>query len=236
MLQETHILQYGSKTIEYNLLFTTRKSLGIKVLPEGTVTVIAPMDSTLTDITEKLKSKSQWILKQQAFFNQYKPIASQRKFINGETHLYLGRQYKLKTLKGKEDNVKIYRGIMTITAKNISPLYLKNILNEWYRSKAILLFDELLHSSLEKFKKYKIQKPILCVKQMQKRWGSCTKSGKILLNTELIKAPKTSIHYVVIHELCHLVHHNHTKDFYGLQNKLLPQWEKWKDQLEHSLS
>ena len=156
MLPETHTLNYGSKRIEYKLLFAARKSLGIKVLPEGTVNVIAPTGSSINDIAEKLKSKSKWILKQQVFFDKYKPGSPKRKFINGETHLYLGRQYKLKIIKGKVDEVKIYRGLMIITSKSTSPQYLENTLNEWYRSKAILLFDELLNSSLEKFKKYKI--------------------------------------------------------------------------------
>lgn len=235
-LPETHILKYGSKSIKYSLSFAARKSLGIKVLPEGTVNVFAPIDSSLSDINEKLQSKCAWILKQQTFFEKYKPGSPKRKFINGETHLYLGRQYQLKIVKGKVDEVKIYRGLMIISAKYTSPQYLENTLNEWYRSKAILLFDELLNCSLEKFKKYRIHKPTLYVRQMQKRWGSCTKAGKIILNTELIKAPKASIEYVVIHELCHLVHHNHTKYFYTLQNKLSPDWEKWKEKLERALS
>jgi predicted metal-dependent hydrolase len=64
---------------------------------------------------------------------------------------------------------------------------------------------------------------------MQKRWGSCTKSGKVILNTELIKARKGSIEYVVIHELCNLINYNHNKDFYDLQNRLSPNMEKWKE-------
>ncbi len=236
MLSETHILKYGSKNIKYSLSFVERKSLGIKVLPSGIVNVFAPQGSSVSDINEKLKSKSGWILKQQAFFDKYNPGSPKRKFINGETHLYLGRQYKLKINKGKIDVVKIYRGIMIITAKNSTPQYLENVLNEWYRSKALLHFNELLDVSMEKFKKYKIQKPVLTIRQMQKRWGSCTKAGKIILNTELIKAPKASIEYVTIHELCHLVHHNHTKEFYTLQNKLSPQWEKWKEKLEELLA
>ena len=116
------------------------------------------------------------------------------------------------------------------------PEYLEKKLNEWYKEKAIFHFEELLDSSLEKFNKYKIEKPILDIRLMQKRWGSCTKSGKIILNTELIKAPKGSIEYVVIHELCHLVHHNHNKEFYDLQNRLSPDWKKWKEKLEQTLS
>ncbi len=70
---------------------------------------------------------------------------------------------------------------------------------------------------------------------MSKRWGSCTPLGKIILNVELIKASKGCVEYVVTHELCHLVHHNHTKEFYNLLTRILPSWKKWKDKLEYSL-
>ena len=236
MLHSIQKVNYGSKSIEYNLSFATRKSLGIKVLPDGLVKVIAPNDTSIIDINKKVKLKANWILKQQAFFCSYKPNTPTRKFVNGETHLYLGRQYKLQIIEDTINEIKIYRGAMIMKTKKVNPEYLEKKLNEWYKEKAIFHFEELLDSSLEKFNKYKIEKPILDIRLMQKRWGSCTKSGKIILNTELIKAPKGSIEYVVIHELCHLIHYNHNKDFYDLQNRLSPNWEKWKEKLEHALS
>ena len=236
MLHSIQKVNYGSKSIEYNLSFATRKSLGIKVLPDGLVKVIAPNDTSIIDINKKVKLKANWILKQQAFFCSYKPNTPTRKFVNGETHLYLGRQYKLQIIEDTINEIKIYKGAMIMKTKKINPEYLEKKLNEWYKEKAIFHFEELLNSSLEKFNKYKIEKPVLDIRLMQKRWGSCTKSGKIILNTELIKAPKGSIEYVVIHELCHLIHHNHNKEFYNLQNKLSPNWEKWKEKLEHALS
>ena len=94
----------------------------------------------------------------------------------------------------------------------------------------------MLPTLLEKFQRFNIQSPEIVVRTMSKRWGSCTPAGKIILNTELIKAPKGSIEYVIIHELCHLVHHNHTKSFYDLQTTLLPDWQKWKNRLEYCLA
>lgn len=236
MLHSIQTLDYGSKRIEYNLSFATRKSLGIKVLPDGLVKVIAPNDTSIIDINKKVKSKANWILKQQAFFCSYKPHTPERKYVNGETHLYLGRQYKLQIIDDTINEIKIYRGAMIIKTKKSNPEYLEKKLNEWYKKKAILHFDEILNSSLLKFNKYKLEKPVIDIRLMQKRWGSCTKSGKIILNTELIKAPKGSIEYVVIHELCHLIHYNHNKAFYDLQNSLSPNWGKWKEKLEYVLS
>ena len=236
MVHSIQQVNYGSKSIEYNLTFATRKSLGIKVMPNGLVSVIAPNDTNIIEINKKVKSKANWILKQQAFFCSYKPHTPERKYVNGETHLYLGRQYKLQIIEDTINEIKIYRGTMIMKTKKVNPEYLEKKLNEWYKEKAILHFEEMLESSLEKFNKYKVEKPVLDIRLMQKRWGSCTKSGKIILNTELIKAPKGSIEYVVIHELCHLIHYNHNKDFYDLQNRLSPNWEKWKEKLEHALS
>ncbi len=229
-------INYGSKSIEFTITFNARKSLGIKVTPDSIVNVIAPFGTSEIDIKEKVKTKAKWILKQQAFFNIYKPSTPKRKFVNGETHLYLGRQYKLKVIKATIDGVKLYRGEIVVTAKEINALYVEKILNQWYKEKATFHFEETLSIAVLHFKKYKIAAPVLQVRQMQKRWGSCTPSGKIILNTELIKAPKGSIEYVIIHELCHLVHHKHNKDFYALQNKQYPNWEKWKEKLEQALS
>jgi predicted metal-dependent hydrolase len=72
----------------------------------------------------------------------------------------------------------------------------------------------------------------LYIQDMPKRWGSCTPKGKIILNPELIKAPRACIEYVIIHELCHLIHHDHTQKFFDLQTKEMPNWVKWKERLE----
>ena len=85
------------------------------------------------------------------------------------------------------------------------------------------------------FARYNINHPELQIRQMPTRWGSCTPKGKVILNPELIKAPKVSIEYVIIHELCHLVHHNHTRAFYDLQETIIPNWKKYKERLEKTL-
>lgn len=236
MLDSVQKVDYGSKSIEYKLSFADRKTLGIKVFPDGLVSVIAPIDTNLIDIHKKVKLKANWILSQQAFFCSYKPNTPPRRFVNGETHLYLGKQYRLKIIEDAINEIKIYRGAMIIKSKKTNPEYLEKKTNEWYKEKAILHFEKLLNNSLEKFNRFNIEKPILEIRLMQKRWGSCTRSGKIILNSELIKASKGSIEYVIIHELCHLVHHNHNKDFYNLLNTISPNWEKWKEKLEQTLS
>lgn len=231
-----HEIKFGSRTVVFNLEYRKRKSLGIKVYPDNWVEVLAPVDAKVDKVLERVKEKAPWIIKQIDHFNTYKPSTPARRFINGETHLYLGRQYRLKIVPDKVDTVKAYRGQLWMHSQNPKPEALKRQLEIWYKQKASVVFTDLLEEVLPKFKRYKISTPVLSIRTMSKRWGSCTSAGRIILNTELIKAPKGSIEYVITHELCHMVHHNHTKAFQNLQSRIMPDWSKWKDRLEYSLS
>lgn len=229
-------IQFGSQRIDFTLSFVERKSLTIKVHPDLNVEVLAPLGSDKKKVLVKIKLKAPWILKQIEQFKTFKPCTPPRKFINGETHLYLGRQYRLKIIPGTVNIIKAYRGQLFIHATDTNKVALEKQLQQWYKQKATTVFAEMINEILPQFKKYKINQPVLYIRKMSKRWGSCTPSGKIILNTELIKAPKGSIEYVVIHEIAHLVYHNHTKAFFDLQNRIMPDWKKWKDRLEYFLS
>lgn len=227
-----HQIKFGSRSIVFNLEHKKRKSLGIKVHPDNHVEVLAPFGAKEEKILEKVKEKAPWILKQIDHFNSYKPATPKRRFINGETHLYLGRQYRLKIVPDSKNIIKAYRGQLWMHTIDTKQDALKLQLDKWYKQNATIVFNELLEEVFPKFNRYKIKKPSLAIRYMSKRWGSCTSTGKIILNTELIKAPKGSIEYVIVHELSHLVHHNHKKAFQGLQLRILPDWEKRKNRLE----
>jgi predicted metal-dependent hydrolase len=226
-------LVFGSRKINYELSYQDRKTLGIRVYPDCRVKVIAPYDTSVEKLNTKLRDKAPWIIKQQLQFLSYHPLTPQRKYINGETHLYFGRQYKLRIEKATTNEVKLYRGQFIVCSKDHNGV--KNLITEWYREKATAHFEDTLNKVLPLFVRYDINRPELQVRQMPTRWGSCTPKGKVMLNPELIKAPKGSIEYVIIHELCHLIHHNHTRAFYDLQESIMPDWKKWKDRLERTL-
>lgn len=227
-------LTFGSKEINYELSYQDRKTLGIRVYPDCKVKVIAPYHTSKEKLQSKLKEKAPWIIRQQLDFLSYHPLTPPRQYVNGETHLYLGRQYKLRIEEAVQNEVKLLRGRLLVFKKNNTKA--DSLVKEWYREKAHIHFRETLQKILPLFSKYRIVEPELLIRQMPTRWGSCTPKGKVILNPELIKAPKGSIEYVIIHELCHLIHHNHTKAFYGLQETIMPDWKKWKERLEHTLN
>lgn len=230
----TESIMFGSKTIEFRLEYSTRKSLGITVTPDLDVVVKAPLDTLLERIQEIVRKKAPWIIKQQSFFLTFYPKTTARQFVNGETHLYLGRQYRLKVVEGARESVKIKGKFIEVATKD--KLRVKELVNEWYLLNAKRKFHALAEPLIEDFKKYKVEPSSIVLRNMPTRWGSCTPRGKIILNPELIKAPKGCIEYVIIHELCHLVHHDHTQKFIDLQTKEMPSWSKWKMKLEKLLA
>ena len=113
-------IQYGSKIIDFRLEYSARKSLGITVTPDMEVLVKAPTDTTMELVKEKIRKKAPWIIKQQRFFLSFQPKTPQRKYISGETHLYLGRQYRLKILIGVDESVKLKGKFIEVTVNEKS--------------------------------------------------------------------------------------------------------------------
>lgn len=226
---------FGSISIDATVTLKERKTLTIQVHPDGNVLVIAPNSLTRHEITSAIKRKAPWILKQQNQFALSKPQTPPRKYVSGETHLYLGRQYRLKINHSESDYVKVYKGWMHVGTSNPTCIKVEKLVKQWYRTKANQIFDNIVDDVLPKFSKYKIEKPQILIRTMRKRWGSCANNGKITLNTELVKAPKGSIEYVITHEMCHIIYLNHNKEFYNLQSKMMSDWIVWKKRLEKCL-
>jgi predicted metal-dependent hydrolase len=230
----TSSIQFGSRQIDFRLEFSARKTLGITVTPEMEVVVKAPVGAALEKIKEMIRKKAPWIIKQQSFFLSFHPKIPVRNYVGGETHLYMGRQYLLKIIIGDENEVKYKGRYMEVTTKDKTKV--KELVMEWYREHARKKFAEIAAPLIERFRQYQVEPSGLHIQEMSKRWGSCTTKGKIILNPELIKAPKGCIEYVIIHELCHLVYHDHTQKFIDLQTREMPDWEKWKAKLENLLA
>ncbi|MCP4550734.1 MAG: M48 family metallopeptidase [Bacteroidetes bacterium] len=227
-------IQFGSKKIVFQVEYSARKTLGITVTPDLDVLVKAPIASSLDKIKEKLLKKAAWIIKQQSFFLSFQPKTPARRYIGGETHLYLGRQYLLKIESSKDESVKLKGRFLIV--KTIDKSKTKALVKEWYLQHAKSRFKKIAEPLIEKFKRHKVEPDSIVFRDMPTRWGSCTPKGKIILNPELIKAPRGCIEYVIIHELCHLIYHDHTRKFIELQTKEMPDWEKWKMKLENLLA
>lgn len=238
MMPEHRQIQYGTHTIHFVIDRRDRQTLEIAVEPDLSVKIAAPRGSDAAAIDAKVKKRGAWILKQQAFFRQYLPRTPDRQFISGETHLYLGRQYRLKVRAGITDRVKLYRGFIEIeTLRPKTESHTRALLQDWYKARAKQKFQERLTLCQQRFPKpTKVCPETLIVRKLSHRWGSMSPAGRLVLNSKLIEAPVDAIDYVITHELCHRLYPHHGPAFFKQLVKVMPDWESRKNRLERLLA
>ncbi len=229
---EQYVLRYGSDLIPFDVEFQERKRLTISVYPEGKVEVIAPNGHGMEAVLSKVKKRANWIARQRAHFELFQPLPKEKQFVSGETHHYLGRQYRLKIKHQNEESVKLKgKFLMVNTPQPKDRLHIKSLIEQWYRKRAQKVFQARLDWCLASTSSLLIELPGFSIQKMARRWGSCTPAGNIILNLDLIKTPLLCIEYVIMHELCHLRIHNHTPAYYRLLSRCMPDWEARKARL-----
>ncbi len=238
MTRKTFSVPYGSEKIDFRLQRRQRKTLAISVDPDALVEVIAPLEAPLEKILEKVRKRGAWIRRQQRYFIQFQPRTPERLYIGGETHLYLGRQYKLKVVEHIQQRVKLSRGQLTVqSSRPRNPDVTKALVEQWYRDRAREKFRERLALCQLRFPNPDDMEPKgLTTMHLRQRWGSMTRSGRLILNLALIQASTDAIDYVITHELCHLRHHNHGSEFFHLLDQAMPDWDARKRKLERQLA
>lgn len=223
-------MMFGSTALDYAVTYAPRKTLGISVRPDCSVEVKAPVGATMEEIRLHVRRRAAWIYRQQCYFRSFGIHTPARKYVSGESHLYLGRQYMLRVVQGGRDEVHYRGNILEVDCRQKDDV--QALLCAWYRRRADIKLHEFAVPLVERFRRYGVEPAGIVLKEMSTRWGSCTPSGRIFLNPRLICAPRICIEYVITHELCHLVHKNHTKAFYELLKHEMPRWEEWKMKLE----
>ncbi len=234
-MSERASLQYGGETIPYIVRrFDSRKTLGIEVHPDGSVLVRAPGDCPESVIRERMRRRASWISHQLEDFARYHPRTPQRQFMSGESHRYLGRQYRLKVISSSDAVVRLSRGeILVSLSGTATPERVKAQIDRWYLARARELFGAVVEASVARFRG--IERPRLIIRTMQSRWGSLSPAGSMTLNVRLVQAPRACIEYVVAHELCHAVHRDHDSRFFALLAAIMPDWKRRKERLESAL-
>jgi predicted metal-dependent hydrolase len=226
-------LDYGSETIDFSLSFSPRRRLSITVEPHGDVVVKAPAEATLESVLNHVRKKAGWIIRQRDQFAAFGPVMPPKRYVSGETHRYLGRQYRLRVTRGDLASVKLAgRFFEIVTPDKADTAAVREQLDAWYRGHALKVFGDTLERCMSSTYFRKLAPPEWSIRRMKRRWGSCTKDGAILLNLLLIQASPRCIEYVISHELCHLIHHNHDLRFFRLLDRVMPDWRERKRKLE----
>lgn len=226
-------LNYGKTIFKITVEFSERKRLSITVHPDLSVTAKAPLDTDSAALKKRLRKRTPWIARQLAYFEQYHPQQPERQYISGETHYYLGRQYRLRIKAGGKSRVRLIGRYFEVEApKPDDRKYIRKLMLRWYSDHAKQLINKRLKEWLPVFERLQINEPEVQFHRMRKRWGSLTPGSAILFNTELVKAPVQCVDYVIVHELCHLVYPQHDSRYYRLLERIMPDWKQRKERLE----
>ena len=238
MRSEQYKIDYGSLSISYTVVRRERKTLEIGVEPDSSVTIVAPFAASQETIAAKVQKRASWIIEQQNYFEQFSPRMPEKRYMSGETHLYLGRQYRLKVIEAKQDSVKLLCGHIVIQIRHPENCEeIRVLLNQWYRTKAREKFLERIEACAQRFSKPSSVMPTgITIRGMQKRWGSMSHTYRLLLNQRLIQAPTYLIDYVITHELCHIIEPYHNTRYFRILERAMHDWEKRKNRLEIILS
>jgi predicted metal-dependent hydrolase len=228
-------LRYGNRSTDYNVSESGRLSskILIHVHPHGAVEVEAPAGEDFSRIRAAVQKRARWIFDNLDAARDARTFALPREYVGGETHFYLGRRYRLfvRAEPGALSSVKLVRGRIEVTAPVADRAAIKRRLKAWYRARAQDYLARRLTQLVARIGWLDVTPPMKIV-TMEHQWGSCSPLGSINLNPALIRAPRHCIDYVLIHELCHLKEHNHSRRFYALLQEHSPNWIATKAELD----
>ena len=219
----------GHKVIDFLLVRSKKRkySLSMQVKKDGSLQVNVPFATKEKDIELFLVSKKKWLLEKLQQKLDKNPL-QQPTYSDGDWHWFKGQKYSLKLIITAFSRVELSGDYVLVYYRRNNSV--KNVLEKWYKKEALKYFTQRTQyfAELHGFPQIKEVK----IRSMKARWGSCSSRRVITYNTHLIKTPTDCIDYVIMHELCHLIHQNHQKGFHQLQLKLNPGWKKQKQKLD----
>ena len=223
----------GGERVPFAVVRSDRRTLGITVNPDSSLTVAAPLEATEEAIRERLQRKGPWILRTRRDFDALRPRTMPRQYVSGETHWFLGREYRLLVEPDRPAGIELTATHLIVGGIDpADPSRVRNRVQNWYQREGRAVMSARYGELLKTLPKADPH-PRLIVRPMEKRWGSLTPGGRsLVLNRRLAEVDVRLIDYVIVHELCHLAFPNHGSGFVKLLNERMPDWAKRKNRLE----
>lgn len=234
-MKKSFVLIYDDARLRYEVIEDPKRStrIAIHVDPDGTVIVDAPPGFTDEAVRHAVQKRARWITNNVADAVQRFAHVRPREYVSGEQVLYLGRRYLLKVVIAvrPSKSAKLRGNRLEVESRTGDPDDIKGRVRGWYRSRARDYMAQRLDLLSSRFPWVDATPPFKLL-EMTRQWGSCSPTGQIILNPNLIKAPRTCVDYVLTHELAHLCHHNHGPEFYRVVDREIPDWRMYKRVLD----
>ena len=215
--------------LDINIKKSNRKTVSIFIERDGSVSALVPQDLSQKEIEEIISSKTYQIHKNRAEWFQLNERNVIREYVSGQSFLYLGRNYRLKVIDEKLNEVIFKKGTFYLGKSEVSKgeIYFK----EFYKARLekkigsiIKLYEDRLGVKSNRIK----------VMELQNRWASCTQKGNVNFHWKCAMAPIDVLHYIVAHELTHLIHMNHTQAFWNELDKVIPNYTEQQHWLKYN--
>lgn len=218
------------RQINCEIVRSQRRTVAIQIHPDRRIELKVPLLYNINEVEPFLLKHYRWIFKR--LDAPVAPKTEPKRFVDGELHYFLGKQYPIKIIISPENTVVFQDDTIVIYAKYDLPELKEVLLEKWYFTQARAVFQKISIPLTKQMAKYNVAPKSFTIKKMKTRWGSCSSKGSVNLNLDLIKLPEGCIKAVILHELCHLVHMNHSKEFYALMTAEMPDWKVWDKQLK----
>jgi predicted metal-dependent hydrolase len=231
-------IQYGNRVIQYNIKKGNRKkTVAVHINPMATITVFSPRHLDDEKIRMIVQKKARWILEKQKQVESNRYSNSMKEFVSGESFPYLGKLYRLKVMKTAEDTIRKCRLVngrflVEINGNHeteVNRTVVKKALVDWYLERA----ETKIKERVDRFSQQIGKTPLsIKIKNQERRWGSCSRNGSIRFNWKVIMAPISILDYVIVHELCHLIHPHHSTQFWQKVQSIIPGYRRRRDWLK----
>lgn len=222
-------IDLDGETLDYLLDIGKRSNAYLNV-KDGVVTVRLPLSGTRTDAEKLILSHKEWLKEKLSSRSERSRLPES--FENGENFALLGKKRSLRICLSAEykppeltdDELIIY------TAKDMTRADAERLFQRYIYD----LCEKCVRQALEKYSpRLELAPKRITLKKMSSRWGSCSSNGSISINVGVVCFEQECIDYVVIHELCHLKHMDHSADFWQLVSTCCPDYKRMRERMKH---
>lgn len=221
-----------SEEVDIDIIRSSRKTVALYVRPGGAVQVRAPWYVPVGTLMRFVTGKSRWIAKQRERMKTVAPPGTTAGLHDGSHLSYFGKEIILRVKKSERNYLKVSDGFLEAgISSDHNEEMTQKLVEGWYLAEAKKYLPARVREIQSAYRHLLPEPAAVNTRKMKRRWGTCRNNGVIWLNRELIKKEVELIDYVIIHELCHLVHHNHGKEYYELLSRILPDYKILRERL-----
>lgn len=219
------IHNYLGQTLSFEIVYKKRKSVGITIDIYGNVEVLAPRGTSDERVLQVIEEKWDWVQQKSNEMTERALGQKVKVYDHGENFLFLGKEYPIKVSQDiniDQDYVVFEGDMLKIYVKQHEDAKIQQALKRFYYQKCKMLVEQSIRSYQKHFK---VKPRSIRISDSNSNWGTCDSRQQLTFNWKLAMAPQQVIDYVVVHEMCHLVHLNHDRSFWRLVGKILPDYE-----------